>query len=51
MTPLVANKNYSKLSGEKFQKNLPTSPKSIQIIEREEIQKLRSSKTKLMLDE
>ena len=31
--------------------NLPTPEKSIQIIEREEIKKLRNSKTKLMLDE
>ena len=31
--------------------NLPTPQKSIQTIEREEIQKLRNSKTKLMLDE
>jgi DNA-damage-inducible protein D len=31
--------------------NLPTPEKSVQIIEREEIKKLKKSKTKLMLDE
>ena len=31
--------------------NLPTPDKSIQTVEREEIQKLRNSKQKLMLDE
>jgi len=37
--------------GTTLPENLPTPAKSIQIIEREEIQKLRNSKTKLMLDE
>ena len=37
--------------GTTLPENLPTPQKSIQIIEREEIQKLRNSKTKLMLDE
>jgi len=31
--------------------NLPTPDKSIQVVEREEIQKLRNSNQKLMLDE
>jgi len=37
--------------GTTLPENLPTPEKSIQIIEREEIKKLRNSKTKLMLDE
>ena len=37
--------------GTNLPENLPTPEKSIQIIEREEIKKLRNSKTKLMLDE
>ncbi|MCL2496777.1 MAG: DNA damage-inducible protein D [Clostridiales bacterium] len=37
--------------GTTLPENLPTPDKSIQIIEREEIKKLRNSKTKLMLDE
>jgi len=37
--------------GTTLPENLPTSEKSIQVIEREEIKKLRNSKTKLMLDE
>jgi len=37
--------------GTTLPENLPTPEKSIQIIEREEIKKLRTSKTKLMLDE
>jgi DNA-damage-inducible protein D len=37
--------------GTTLPENLPTPEKSIQIIEREEIKKLRISKTKLMLDE
>ena len=37
--------------GTTLPENLPTPEKSIQIIEREEIKKLRKSKTKLMLDE
>jgi len=37
--------------GTTLPENLPTPEKSIQIIERDEIKKLRTSKTKLMLDE
>ena len=37
--------------GTTLPENLPTPDKSIQIIEREEIKKLRNSKSKLMLDE
>ena len=37
--------------GTTLPENLPTPEKSIQIIEREEIKKLRNSQTKLMLDE
>ncbi|MCL2006574.1 MAG: DNA damage-inducible protein D [Treponema sp.] len=37
--------------GTTLPENLPTPEKSIQVIEREEIKKLRNSKTKLMLDE
>jgi DNA-damage-inducible protein D len=37
--------------GTTLPENLPTPEKSIQIIEREEIKKLKNSKTKLMLDE
>jgi DNA-damage-inducible protein D len=37
--------------GTTLPENLPTPEKSIQIIECEEIKKLRISKTKLMLDE
>ena len=37
--------------GATLPENLPTPDKSIQVIEREEIRKLRSSKQKLMLDE
>jgi DNA-damage-inducible protein D len=37
--------------GTTLPENLPTPEKSIQIVEREEIKKLRNSKTKLMLDE
>jgi DNA-damage-inducible protein D len=37
--------------GTTLPENLPTLEKSIQIIEREEIKKLRNSKNKLMLDE
>ena len=37
--------------GTTLPENLPTPDKSIQIIEREEIRKLRESKTPLMLDE
>lgn len=37
--------------GTTLPENLPVPEKSIQIIEREEIRKLRNSKTKLMLDE
>ena len=37
--------------GTTLPENLPTPEKSIQVIEREELKKLRNSKTKLMLDE
>jgi len=37
--------------GTTLPENLPTPEKSIQVVEREEIKKLRDSKTKLMLDE
>ena len=37
--------------GTTLPENLPTPDKSIQIVEREEIKRLRNSKTKLMLDE
>ena len=37
--------------GATLPENLPTPEKSIQVIEREEIRKLRESKTPLMLDE
>jgi DNA-damage-inducible protein D len=37
--------------GTTLPENLPTPEKSVQIIEREEIKKLKKSKTKLMLDE
>ena len=37
--------------GTTLPENLPTPEKSIKVIEREEIKKLRNSKTKLMLDE
>jgi DNA-damage-inducible protein D len=37
--------------GTTLPENLPTPDKSIQVIEREEIRRLRESKTKLMLDE
>jgi DNA-damage-inducible protein D len=40
-----------KAMGTTLPENLPTPEKSIQVIEREEIKKLRESKTKLMLDE
>ena len=60
-TAFEANETYYKIA-EKIRKamidmettlpeNLPTPEKSIQVIEREEIKKLRNSKTKLMLDE
>jgi DNA-damage-inducible protein D len=44
-------RNAMKAMGTTLPENLPTPEKSIQIIEREEIKKLRESKTKLMLDE
>ena len=37
--------------GTSLPENLPTPEKSVKIIEREEIKKLRESKSKLMLDE
>jgi DNA-damage-inducible protein D len=37
--------------GTTLPEDLPTPEKSIQTVEREEIRKLRNSKTKLMLDE
>jgi len=37
--------------GTTLPENLPTPEKSIQLIERDEVKKLKSSKTKLMLDE
>jgi len=37
--------------GTTLPENLPTPEKSIQVIEREEIRKLRESKKPLMLDE
>jgi len=37
--------------GTTLPENLPTPEKSIQVIEREEIRKLRESDEKLMLDE
>jgi DNA-damage-inducible protein D len=60
-TPVAASETHYQI-GEKIRKamiemgttlpeNLPTPEKSIQIIEREEIKKLRNSKKKLMLDE
>jgi len=44
-------RNAMKAMGTTLPENLPTPEKSIQVIEREEIRKLRESKTKLMLDE
>jgi len=44
-------RNAMTAMGTTLPENLPTPEKSIQIIEREEIKKLRNSKTKLMLDE
>jgi DNA-damage-inducible protein D len=44
-------RNAIKEMGATLPENLPTPKKSIQVIEREEIQKLRESKTPLMLDE
>jgi len=44
-------RNAMKAMGTTLPENLSTPEKSIQVIEREEIKKLRSSKTKLMLDE
>ena len=37
--------------GTTLPENLPTPEKSVQVIEREEIKKLRGAKGKLMLDE
>jgi DNA-damage-inducible protein D len=60
-TAIEANETHYKIAekirtamidmGTTLPENLPTPEKSIQIIEREEIKKLRNSKTKLMLDE
>ena len=60
-TPIEANETHYQIAekirnamvamGTTLPENLPTPDKSIQIIEREEIKKLRNSKTKLMLDE
>jgi DNA-damage-inducible protein D len=44
-------RNAIKEMGATLPENLPTPTKSIQVIEREEIRKLRESKTPLMLDE
>jgi DNA-damage-inducible protein D len=44
-------RNAIKEMGATMPENLPTPEKSIQVIEREEIRKLRESKTPLMLDE
>ncbi len=44
-------RNAIKEMGATLPENLPTPSKSIQVIEREEIRKLRESKTSLMLDE
>ena len=44
-------RNAMKEMGTTLPENLPTPDKSIQVIEREEIKKLRNSKSKLMLDE
>jgi len=44
-------RNAMKAMGTTLPENLPTPIKSIQVIEREEIRKLRESTTKLMLDE
>ncbi|MDR2945704.1 MAG: DNA damage-inducible protein D [Candidatus Adiutrix sp.] len=44
-------RNAIKEMGATLPENLPTPSKSIQVIEREEIRKLRESKTPLMLDE
>jgi len=60
-TPAEANETHYKIAekiraamidmGTTLPENLPTPDKSIQVIEREEIRKLRESKTPLMLDE
>ena len=60
-TPAQANETHYQIAekirgamvemGTTLPENLPTPEKSMQIIEREEIRKLRNSKTKLMLDE
>ena len=60
-TPVEANEIHYKIAdkirnamidmGTTLPENLPTPDKSIHVIEREEIRKLRGTKTKLMLDE
>jgi len=60
-TPFEANEIHYKIAekirnamidmGTTLPENLPTPEKSINVIEREEIKKLRGSKVKLMLDE